>query len=219
MLLAFRGDAKSEYDWANDLDSELIAMAARSRVRSEWETYLGSSAGDWAKLRGLVSIARNVGGTPKNKWNVYEDRLLEENVARLGVENWKAIAVCVPGRTSKQCRERWLGHVCPALSQNAWTAEEDATLVAKQAEFGNQWVKLKPFLPGRSTVAIKNRWSWLRRRDVPNHSGEFFEIVRMHEGQGQEPQPLPLPSLSGGVPSPQFASDLMNPAELFPRND
>jgi myb proto-oncogene protein len=216
MMLAFAVGAKSEYEWANDLDSDLLAMAGRSRTRSEWEDYLSTSAGDWAKLRGLVSIARNVGGTPKSKWSPYEDHLLEETVRRVGADNWTRVAVCVPGRTGKQCRERWIGHVCPAVAQGAWTAEEDAILVAKQAEFGNQWVKLKPFLPGRSTIAIKNRWSWLRRRDVPNHSDEFFEIVKMHEDQTKEVQLTPLPSLYIGPALPQFGGELLTPTDAFP---
>jgi hypothetical protein len=169
-------------------------------------------------LRGLVSTARNVGGSPKKKWTVIEDRALEAMVRHFGVENWARIAALIPGRTCKQCRERWIGHVCPALTQVAWTAEEDGILVAKQAEFGNQWVKMKEFLPGRSTVAIKNRWSWLRRRDVPNHPGEFFEIVKMHQDHAKDSRPLPLPSLCPGLPIPQFAGELFNNADRFPRN-
>jgi hypothetical protein len=168
MLCSFTVDAKNE-------------DGPHPRIRSEWEDYLSSHTTEWVKLRGKIPIPRNVGGSRKNKWSPDEDQLLEDSVRRFGVYNWQKIALRIPGRTSKQCRERWMGHVAPGIRSHDWTSEEDVILVAKQAECGNQWAKLREFLPGRSNVAIKNRWSWLCRRDVPNHTGEFIDIVKQHK--------------------------------------
>jgi hypothetical protein len=55
-------------------------------------------------------------------------------------------------------------------------------LVEKQQELGNQWMKIKKFLPGRSPVVVKNRWTWLCRRDVLNHTSEFEQIVEAKNG-------------------------------------
>jgi hypothetical protein len=127
-----------------------------------------------------MSTARHVGGAAKHKWTPAEDHWLSTAVGRLGSDNWQRIAAVIPGRTGKQCRERWVGHVSPGIVREDWSPEEDLILVQKQAEFGNHWAKIKTFLPGRSVVAAKNRWNWLCRRNVPKHTGEFEAIAKMH---------------------------------------
>jgi hypothetical protein len=68
--------------------------------------------------------------------------------------------------------------MAPDNSKQDWSAGEDMILIEKQSLMGNQWAQIKAFLPGRSLVSVKNRWNWLCRRDIPNHSQEFEEIVR-----------------------------------------
>jgi hypothetical protein len=79
--------------------------------------------------------------------------------------------------------------MAPGNLSEDWSPEEDMTLVAKQAEFGNHWAKIKAFLPGRSSVSVKNRWNWLCRRDIPNHSAEFEELVMSHHEVAKEETP------------------------------
>jgi hypothetical protein len=43
----------------------------------------------------------------KSKWTALEDRTLEDAVQRHGGQNWIAIATPVPGRSTKQCWDRW----------------------------------------------------------------------------------------------------------------
>jgi hypothetical protein len=136
----------------------------------------------WAR-RNPAAPRRNVGGTPKNKWTPEEDALLEQSVLELGQDAWRDVAGRIAGRNSKQCRERWMGHMDPAISREDWTPDEDMTLVTKQSQIGNQWAQIKQFLPGRSLLAVKNRWIWLSRREVPRHSHEFLQIVASHEGE------------------------------------
>jgi hypothetical protein len=101
---------------------------------------------------------------PKARWSAEEDGLLLQAVEANGPSNWNNIAVALPGRTGKQCRERWITKLSPAFRSDAWTSDEDATLVRLQAAHGNQWAKFRAELPGRSTVSIKNRWVSLQRR-------------------------------------------------------
>jgi hypothetical protein len=197
MLCSFTVDAKTKADWHYPLDSDYSDSSesvGQAKFRSEWENYLSSRASEWMKSN-RQSIARNVGGSKKNKWTAGEDYLLEQTVYQLGTTNWRRVAARIPGRTGKQCRERWTGHRSPEIMHKYWTPEEDVILVGKQAEFGNQWAKIKAFLPGRSSVDVKNRWSWLCRRDVPNHSGEFQEIVKLHEHTVKEMFPTILPAI------------------------
>lgn len=53
-------------------------------------------------------------GLVKGHWRPDEDELLKELVAE-GRKNWGQVATRIPGRTSKQCRERWYNHLDPSI--------------------------------------------------------------------------------------------------------
>ena len=103
----------------------------------------------------------------KSKWTSEEDRQLIKSVTKNGMTNWSLVAKEVPGRTGKQCRERWANQLCPDLTKEDWTPQEDDILKKQQAIYGNLWAKIARFLPGRSANSVKNRWSWLTRHRPP----------------------------------------------------
>ena len=103
-------------------------------------------------------------GTPKCRWNPAEDQLLRKSIEEFGTHNWKIIATKVPGRTSKQCRERWVGKLNPDVVSSEWTEKEDNILLKLHKELGNQWAKISKHLSGRSMIAVKNRWCCLKRK-------------------------------------------------------
>jgi hypothetical protein len=150
-----------------------------SKSSSEWDQFLSSHINQWRR-REHSSTRRHVGGTPKKKWTADEDILLATAVAELGLDQWRLVAKRLDNRNSKQCRERWMGHMDPELTKGDWTPEEDMTLLAKQSAMGNQWAQIKGFLPGRSILAVKNRWIWLARREVPGNPQAFQQIVVSH---------------------------------------
>ena len=166
----------------------------------------------WARDKPKIATPRNVGGTKKNKWSAEEDEKLRKAVERLGTENWRDISLEVEGRTGKQCRERWLSHMCPSLSKEEWTPQEDLILLRKQSEIGNRWAIISKSLPGRSTTAVKNRWNYLCRRDIPNHSEEFEQIVANH----QIPEGLlsPVVQLTSQIPPPMQQP----PQQIYPES-
>lgn len=100
----------------------------------------------------------------KNKWSLDEDILLARAVASKGTGSWNFIAKQVPGRTGKQCRERWLSQLQPGIVKEEWTSEEDDVLIKSQQVYGNKWSLISRLLPGRSAVCIKNRWNLINRR-------------------------------------------------------
>lgn len=104
----------------------------------------------------------------KLKWTAYEDNLLIEAVKKYGTSNWMNVAMFVPGRSSKQCRERWIGQLSPEVTKNTWTLEEDMQLIEAHKSLGNKWTLISQQLPGRSPISVKNRWSWLKRRNLPD---------------------------------------------------
>ncbi|RHY96065.1 hypothetical protein DYB35_005232 [Aphanomyces astaci] len=53
-------------------------------------------------------------GLIKGHWRPDEDDVLRQLVAE-GRKNWGQVAARIPGRTSKQCRERWYNHLDPNI--------------------------------------------------------------------------------------------------------
>jgi hypothetical protein len=72
--------------------------------------------------------------------------------------NWDIIAAQLPGRTARQCRERWLNYLSPGVRSGPWTKYEDELLVARINELGRAWSIFTRHFNGRSENDIKNRW-------------------------------------------------------------
>jgi hypothetical protein len=108
----------------------------------------------------------------KVKWTDREDQMLIAYVEQHGTSNWSMVASGIPGRTGKQCRERWTHRLDPNLNREIWTPQEDAILLYQQKVRGNCWSKFAEFLPRRSATALKNRWCWLARHSANLGGGE-----------------------------------------------
>ncbi|KAI0639083.1 hypothetical protein C8Q77DRAFT_1213751 [Trametes polyzona] len=92
-------------------------------------------------------------------WTSYEDNLLIQAVAVHGEnDNWKAVALSVPGRTNKACRKRWLHSLSPNVKKTAWTPEEDQLLLSLYAIHGTKWSVIARNIPGRTDDACSKRY-------------------------------------------------------------
>jgi hypothetical protein len=72
----------------------------------------------------------------------------------------------MPGRSARQCRDRWTNYLAPTLSLDPWTPEEDALIIRKVAECGTKWAAIAKEIPRRSDNAIKNRWYTVLKRKL-----------------------------------------------------
>lgn len=95
-----------------------------------------------------------------------EDQLLTIAAIKFNQESWSNIAKCVPGKTPKQCRDRWVNYLQTPLNLGPWNEKEDKLLVSLVNKFGTHWSKMKAAFPNRSTNSLKNRWYWLIKNQI-----------------------------------------------------
>lgn len=93
------------------------------------------------------------------KFTTQEDDLLKSLVQQEGPHKWSKIASKMPGRTAKQCRDRFQNYLNPSLTNGTWSLEEDQLLFQKIAEYGKKWKLISKFFPNRSHNNVKNRYN------------------------------------------------------------
>ena len=65
-------------------------------------------------------------GTQRKQWSNAEDTLVRQLVQAHGTRSWTLVAQHLPGRTGKQCRERWHNHLDHDIRKDAWCARDRA---------------------------------------------------------------------------------------------
>ncbi|KAJ3446038.1 myb protein-related [Anaeramoeba flamelloides] len=145
--------------WDSQSDNKLIKMVEMYNEKN-WDKIAGEfpkfdQSDCLLRYRSVFQIK-----CKKGPWNEVEDKLLISAVKKLGNANsiWNSIAMLVPGRNSKQCRERWRNQLDPEIDRSPITEEEDRLLIEKIAEIGNKWCKLSTHFKGRPDNMLKNHW-------------------------------------------------------------
>jgi hypothetical protein len=68
------------------------------------------------------------------------------------------ISFGLPGRSARQCRERWSDYLNPEIRIEPWTQDEDTFLLQQVGVFGHRWTAIAVGFARRSANDVKNRW-------------------------------------------------------------
>ena len=105
-------------------------------------------------------IVQNIIGKPKKRgFTPQEDQMILNLLKQSENITWKEIAQYIPGKTTRQCRERYQTYLAPGINQSPWTKEEDQKLIEKYNEYGSKWSEIAKFFDGRSANSLKNRFN------------------------------------------------------------
>ncbi|OHT14344.1 Myb-like DNA-binding domain containing protein [Tritrichomonas foetus] len=94
-----------------------------------------------------------------------EDEKLLKLIQEFGAEHeWEMISKRMPGRTARQCKERYYSSLSPDINKNPWSNEEDCILLNGVERIGQKWTDISFYLLGRTPNSIKNRYNLLIKK-------------------------------------------------------
>lgn len=105
----------------------------------------------------------------KGPWTYQEDKLLLDAMASFsGHICWEELSKRIPGRSAKQCRERWQFRLHPDVNKSPFEPWEDEIIIQERVNNNLHWTFIAQKLPGRTSCAVKNRWYTVLRNRKPN---------------------------------------------------
>lgn len=142
--------------WTKEED-ELLCIAVHTHDPGNWHQVSTHVPGRspiqclhrWTKLHSATNPA---------PWSPQEDLQLRTWVQTKGPTKWTQCALNLPGRSSKQCRERWIHILNPNGKIGNWSKEEDQILLKEFERVGAKWTEIAQALPGRTDSSVKSRF-------------------------------------------------------------
>jgi hypothetical protein len=152
--------------WTPEQDAALRTAVSKYGAK-KWKSIAADIPGNRSPIQCLQRWGKVLKpGLIKGPWTDNQDELLRTYVALEPKGSWAAVAEHVPGRTAKQCRERWSLCLDPNIRKDDWTPEEDDSLRKLHQVHGNSWALIAKHLPGRTENATKLRFKSLGRMEV-----------------------------------------------------
>jgi hypothetical protein len=195
--------SEEEGDSAASGEEEAPAVSGSHPTKGDIEAGVGGALGvppgpdlRWFKNKSAAAVSP-AGGADRRKgvWRQEEDNLLVAAVNRqfdMGLRkvSWPDVAKCVPHRSCKQCRERWVNHLNPEVIKKKWTPEEDAKLIEVGLANPMKWALIARHIVGRTENQVKVRWKILNR--MPDD----FDKGQCEDEEYDEAPPTPTAKVS-----------------------
>jgi hypothetical protein len=170
------------------------------------------AAADTADSVPVMNIRPNAGTTRDTRcWTLDEDAQLtsaftktrEKKWGKKFKIDWVAVAMLVPGRTQRQCRDRWHNTLVSSTEATTaraghWTPDEDKTLKDAVPTHGDKnWEKIAALIPGRTQKQCRNTWhnrlvsnidptTALAGKWTADEDKKLKDSVREHDGKNWE---------------------------------
>lgn len=182
---------------AYSLTGEEDEKARKNAVETDNGKKFGGITELVSDRRSAVDPSSNHTNERTGKWTAKEDSKLKSAVEMHGDENWEAANRCkgknwvivsalVPGRTRKQCRDRWKYLVETSINRAAgrtgkWTMYEDDKLKDLVQTHGskNNWDAIAALVSGRSRSQCMHRWQSGLRTSIDrmtNRTGKWTKV-------------------------------------------
>jgi hypothetical protein len=175
--------------WTADEDKKL-RDAVRRHGGKDWDriaTLVPGRTKNQCRSRWHDALVCNIDPTTARagKLEDDEDRILKNAVPAQGRKNWKEIAALVPGRTQKQCSNRWHDALDPSISRangraGKWEEDEDKMLMeAVQTHGGKNWEEIAALVRGRTKKQCFQRWHlyMVRQRSRLYYSVDIYPVT------------------------------------------
>ena len=101
----------------------------------------------------------------RKRWTKEEDDALRECVNLYGEKAWHQVCKFIPGRSSRQCKERWFYGVSPNIRKDEFSKDEDELLKSLVESVGTKWTQISPQFNGRTPETLKNRYYLITRKE------------------------------------------------------
>ena len=105
----------------------------------------------------------------KIKWQVDDDVLLIHAINLAG-QNWPTVSKLVPGKTARQCRDRYQNVLSKQVDKSPFSPDEDALLLKLVQEHGQRFEHFTKYFSHRPGIALKNRYATLIAPKKPGRS-------------------------------------------------
>lgn len=128
-------------------------------------------------------------GRRRAKFFPEEDELLKDLVQKHGSSNWHLIASLMPGRNTRQVRERYLNYLKPDLKLDEWTEEEEKLLLEKYDEYGNHWKQISMYFPNRTDIAVKSKYHKMERKRLKQQKKQMMKMCNKNKTKTEKKQP------------------------------
>jgi hypothetical protein len=141
---------------------QLTTSLCQNRLYKAMGTPVETTGGSRRWTTGEVDIEWTT--QHQGKWTAEEDRMLLHAVNRFSGTRWKQIAALIPGRTKKQCWNRWQYTSDPSVVRitertGKWLTEEDDKLMAAVKKYdGKSWDSIAALVPSRTKRQCMDKW-------------------------------------------------------------